>query len=270
MSSIVLHVQDDDCFEARLQTALDIARTFDAHITCIQAIYFDLMVPGDMYGMGAAELFPILRDNAEKFQKQVEARLIEEGVAWDWVQDLDSAGQMLLAYAALSDLIILSTSEPQGGRGPSSLAGQIAIHARTLVLAVPPALRGFDPAAPALVAWNGSVEAAHALRAAVPFLKRAASVELVTIEDCGKERRFDLPPTEGAEFLSRHGIECHMVAIPPRDGSVDDALRTAAEVRKVGYIVMGAYGHTRLRETVFGGATRRLLAHPPTPLFLCH
>jgi nucleotide-binding universal stress UspA family protein len=83
-------------------------------------------------------------------------------------------------------------------------------------------------------------------------------------------RSYDLPPTEGGEFLSRHGIECEMVAIPLHDGSAQDALRRAAEVRRAGYIVMGAYGHTRLRETVLGGVTRGLLAHPPVPLLVCH
>src|SRR5690606_455080 len=160
----------------------------------------------------------------------------------------------------LSDLVVVGTCEPRGGRGASSIAGHVAIHARTPILAVPPKARGFDPAVPALVAWNGAIEASPALRAAVPLLKRAAAVQLITVEEARKEPLFDLPPTEGAEFLSRHGIECDMVAIPLRDGSVEDALCHAAQVRRAGYIVMGAYGHTRLRETVLGGATNGLLA----------
>ena len=270
MHSILLHIHDDDCLEARLQAALDIVRTFGGHLTCVQAIPFDVMAPGDIYGSGAAELVPILRENAEKLQQRVEARLAAEGVAWDWVQDFDAAGHMLLAYAALADLIVLGASEPRGGKGASSLAGQVALHAQTPVLAVPAGTRGFDAAVPAMVAWNGSIEASHALRAAVPLLKRSASVQLVTVEEVREVRAYDLPPTEGGEFLSRHGIACEMVAIPLRDGSAQDALRHAAEVRKVGCIVMGAYGHTRLRETVLGGATRGLLAHSPVPLFLCH
>jgi nucleotide-binding universal stress UspA family protein len=270
MRSLVLHIHDDDCFEARFQVALDVARSFDGHIHCVQAIPYDIIAPSDAYAVGTAELMPILKENADRVRERIEARLADEGVAWDWVQEFDAAGHMLVAYAALSDVVVLGTSDPRGGRGASSLAGQVAIHARTPVLAVPPNARGFDPEVPAIVAWNGSVEASHALRAAVPLLKRAASVQLITVEEARKEPQFDLPPTEGAEFLSRHGIECDMVAIPLRDGSVDDTLRHAAQVRRAGYIVMGAYGHTRLRETVLGGATNGLLANPPLPLFLCH
>jgi len=270
MRSIVLHIQDDDCFEARFQAALDIAKAFGGHITCVQAIPFDVMAPGDVFGTGAAQLLPILRENADALRQRVEERLADEDVSWDWVQDFDAPGHMLMAHAALADLIVLGTNEPRGGRGVSPLAGEVAIHARTPVLAVPPAVRGFDASAPAVVAWNGSIEASHALRAALPLLLRAATVELVTVEETRGKRAFDLPPTEGAEFLSRHGIECDMVAIPLRDGSAQDALRNAVQVRRAGYVVMGAYGHTRLRETVLGGVTRGLLANPPTPLFLCH
>ena len=270
MRSIVLHIQEDDCFEARFQAALDIAKAFGGHITCIQAIPIDILAPGDFYGVGAAELTPILRENADKLQQRIEARLADEAVSWDWVQDFDSAGHMLLAHAALADLIVLGTSEPHGGRAPSSLAGEVAIHARTPVLAVPATTRSFDPATPAIIAWNGSIEASHALRAAVPLLKLATSVQLITVEEARGERRSDLPPTEGAEFLSRHGIECDMVAIPLQEGTAQDALRNAAVVRRAGYVVMGAYGHARVRETILGGATRGLLAHPPAPLFLCH
>lgn len=270
MRSIVLHVHDDDCFEARVQAALDICRAFEAHLTCVQAIPVDLIGPGDVYAASTAELVPILRENADRFRQEIETRLAREGVSWDWVQQFDAAGHLLLSYAALADLAVLGTCEPRGGRGPSSLAGQVAISARTPVLAVPPGTRGFDRAAPAVVAWNGSIESSHALRAALPLLRHAISVQLVTVEETRRERMFDLPPTEGAEFLSRHGIECEMVAIPLHDGSVGGALRKAAELRRAGYLVMGAYGHTRLRETVLGGATRGLLADPPAPLLLSH
>lgn len=269
MRSIVLHIHDDDCFEARFQTALDLAKAYDGHIDCVQPIPFDLTAPGDIYGMGAAEMAPIVREAADKFQQKVEARLAAEGVTWTWTQDFDAAGYLLIAHAALADLVVLSTSDPAGGKAPSGLAGHVAIHSQTPVLAVPAGVRSFDVTAPALVAWNGSVQASHALRAAVPLLRRASSVQIATVEEEREMRSFDLPATAGAEFLSRNGIACEIVAIPRR-GSSGEVLRQAADMRKAGYIVLGAYGHTRLRETVFGGVTRDLLAHSRVPLFLCH
>ncbi|HSG34255.1 MAG TPA: universal stress protein [Sphingomonadaceae bacterium] len=270
MRSILLHVHDDDCLEARLQAAMGLARRFDGHIECVQPIPIDFAAPGDVYGALAAEMIPVLRENAQELQRRIETRLEGEGVAWDWIAELVPAGDLILTHAALSDLVVLGACEPRGGRGASSLAGQVAIHAQTPVLVVPSTAQEIDRTAPVLVAWNGSIEASHALRAAVPLLKEASSVFLVTVEEAREGRGYDLPPTEGGRFLSRHGIECELVALPPLDGSAKDALRQAAQARKAGLVVMGAYGHSRLRELVLGGVTRGLLADPPVPLFLCH
>ncbi|WEK47859.1 MAG: universal stress protein [Candidatus Andeanibacterium colombiense] len=267
MRSIVLHIHDDDCFEARFQAALDLSKAFGSHIDCVQPIPIDVSV--DIYGMGGAEMAPILRDNADIFQQRVEARLASEAAIWTWTQEFDSSDHMLVAHSALADLVVLGTSDPMVGSAVSSIAGQVAIHAQTPVLAVPGAVRSFDVSAPAVVAWNGSVQSSHALRAAVPLLRRAASVQIVAVEENRATRAYELSATAGAEFLSRHGVDCEIVAIPNRSRP-SDALRQAAEMRRAGHIVMGAYGHTRLRETVFGGVTRELLAHSSVPLFLCH
>ncbi|OJW57049.1 MAG: hypothetical protein BGO57_03025 [Sphingomonadales bacterium 63-6] len=270
MRSIILHIGTDESFEARFQVALDLARACGGKLTCIQPIVQFWAAPGDLYGMTSAELMPVLLDNAREQQRRIEERLANGGVAWTWVQDMDAAGNMLLAYAALSDLLVVGTRDPLGGTGVSTLAGQLALHARTPVLAVPPGCDGFDPATPAIVAWNGSPESSHALRAAVPLLKRASSVELVSVEEAREAREYDLPSTDGAEYLARHGIACDLVQIPTQGGSTTDTLRQTLEARKAGYVVMGAYGRSRLREIIFGGMTRGLLADTPVPLFLCH
>ena len=270
MRSILLHVDNDDCFEARFQVALDLARTFEGHLTCVQPIPYGFAASGDVYGVMATELLGVLEENADKFKANITARLALEDVSWNWVQQLDAPARLLLTHAALSDLIVLGDRDSSGGNRASILAGQIAIHARTPVLAVPAGVDRFDASAPAVVAWNGSVEASHALRTAVPLLKRAASVVLVTVEEQRRASDYDLPPIEGAEYLSRHDIECEMVTCPRLDGSVDGALLQAIEARKAGYVVMGAYGHSRLQEIVLGGTTRGMLTDLPVPLFLCH
>ncbi|HVV99363.1 MAG TPA: universal stress protein [Planctomycetaceae bacterium] len=269
MRSILLHVDNDDCLEARFQAALDLARAFEGHLTCAQPIPYGVAASGDFYGTMAAELLTVLEDNADKFRTRVEARLGNEDIPWTWVQKLDAPEHLLLTHAALSDLIVLGARDPNGGNGASSLAGSIAIHALTPVLVVPEGPGGFDVSVPAVVAWNGSIEASHALRAAVPLLKRAASVVLLTIEE-PRTRGYDLPAVEGAEYLSRHGIECEMVERAPLDDSIEEGLLHAIETHRAGYLVMGAYGHSRLSEVVLGGSTRSLLEGPPVPLFLCH
>lgn len=272
MRSILLHAHDDDEFDARLEVALDIARAFDAHLTLLQAISLDFIAPGDFYGAMAADLMRAVKDRAREFREDSERKLRGEDVRWEWVDMFGVGEQAMLKHAALNDLVVLGSTPPEAGRGPSWLAGAIAIHARVPILAVPPGTRGLDIGAPALVGWNGSTESSRALRAAVPLLAKAASVTLATVGLAHRdEEDADLPPIEGAEYLARHGIECEVVELAG-DGSkpVAGILGDAARARGAGLIVMGAYGQSRLLETLLGGTTRDMLAEAPMPVLMAH
>lgn len=270
MRSILLHVHDDDCLEPRLQVALDLARAFDGHLTCLQAMPFELGVPGDLYGTMAAQLLPDIRENADALRQRLEGRMASEDVASDWVQEDSLAADQLLRRCGLSDIIVLGSCEPLREKSPSVLAGDIVLRSRTPVLIVPPPVRRFSSTAPAIVAWNGSPEASRALRSAVPLLARASSVTLVTVVEEREERNIDLPPVEGAEYLSRHGIACELTDLPAGDRSVAQVLGGVAAAREASYLVMGAYGHSRLLETIWGGVTRELFSDPPLPILACH
>jgi nucleotide-binding universal stress UspA family protein len=271
MKSILLHVGHDASFDARMQAALDLARNFDGHVTCLHSVSFDFAVPGDMFGTVAAEMVPVIREQAQELRARLEARLQAEDVRWDWVEEMGNADANLLEFATLSDFVVVGTQRPDGlGGGPSPLAGAVAIHSRTPVLAVPPSARGFDPSAPALIAWNGSPEASRALRAATPLLAKASAVYLATVISEKQKARADLPSVDGAEYLSRHGIGCEIVELPLGDETVAETLLTAARAREAGYVVSGAYGRTRLSEIVFGGVTNGLLNEPPLPVMIAH
>jgi len=270
MRSILLHIDHDEGLEARLQAALDLARAFEGHVTCLQTISFDVAVPGDLYGSMIAELVPVLRENADKLRDRTTARLDSEDVSWNWVQEEGSVRSQLLYREALADVVVMGTHDPAGGRAPSALTGDVAVHGRTPVLVVPESARSLGLGGPALVGWNGSTEAANALRAAVPLLARASSVVLATVTGEPGTRDFDLPPVEGAEYLARHGIGCEMVELPLRDDSAARTLALAAAARTASLLVVGAYGHARAIETLFGGVTRDLFGDPPVPVFASH
>ncbi len=132
------------------------------------------------------------------------------------------------------------------------------------VIAVPPGHGAFATRR-VIVAWDGSAQAARAANDAMPFLRAAEAVEIVSV---GGE-----PDTiEGAEFaphLSRHGITVTVNDLP-RQGSIAETLRVEAGLFRADLIVLGAYRHSRAREFFFGGVTRSLLKHAPVPLFLSH
>lgn len=271
MRSILLHVGNDAGFQSRLQVALDVARRFDAHLTCLQPISYEMAVPGDFYGAAVVELIAVMQDAAAQFRAKIEADLANEDVRWEWVDEHGSDNGRLLEYAALSDLVVVGAVPSAGeGRGPSRVAGTLAIHARTPLLVVPSGWSRLALEDAALIAWNGSPESSRALRAALPFLVQAREVFLASVAETEASRRYDTPPLRGAEYLARHGIESEIVELPPLPEGIAATLAEAARARQAGYLMMGAYGHSRMIEALFGGVTRRMLTEPPLPLLLAH
>ena len=271
MRSLLLHAHNDAGFEARFQVALDLARAFSAHLTVLQPVAFNVALPGDAYGIFAAETAGLARQQAEEFRRQVEPRLIAEDVRWDWADEIGFAESSMLEYAALADLAIIGSCAPDGDRsGPSPLAGIMAVHCRAPVLVVPEGSSSPLPGAPVVVGWNGSLEASRALKAALPLLQAASSVALVSVVEAEDEAEGLLPALAGARYLDRHGVACELVEVARGGNKVADLLGEVALARGAGLVVMGAYGKPRLIETVFGGVTARMLRDPQLPLLLVH
>ena len=114
----------------------------------------------------------------------------------------------------------------------------------------------------AVICWNASAEAASAVTAALPLLAGAKTVTVLTA-NAGD-------PSSFIEFLGRHGIAASVRSLSPALGEVGEALLAEAERLDAGIIVLGAYGHSRAREFIFGGVTRHVLHHARTLLLLAH
>lgn len=270
MKSILLQIGSDEGMEARFQVALDLARAFQAKVTCLHAVSYEVYAPGDFYGSALAAAMPQIREAAEKLQASFEKRLSLEDVDWEWIHLHGMPERRLLEHSALHDLIVVGAYDVGETQGPSHMAGELAMEAACPVLVVPNKLASFDANAPMLVAWNGSSEASVALRAAVPLMKNSSKVYIVSVAEEKDSERFDFPSLRGVQYLSRHGIDAELVEIPAGDAKTADVLAAAAASRDCGMMVMGAYGHSRLSEMLLGGVTRRALEEPDLPILLAH
>lgn len=272
MRSILLHIHDDDGMEARFQAALDLARRFDSHITCLQAVPYEFGVPGDLYFSMAMEMAATFRETADQFQEKLESRLATEDVRWDWVRRKGDAIDEINHLAPLSEIVVLGASNPVGEPAhPSRLATETVVTVRAPVLVVPSSAKMFSMQVPAVVAWNGSAESGHALQAALPILREASEVHIHSVRETkGRDSR-RLTTSDAAKFLARHDIEPLITELALNDeGSIAATLIDAAQIRRAGVIVMGAYGRSRFRERVLGGVTREMLSDPAIPLLLSH
>ncbi len=269
MKTILLHIREDVGMESRFQVALDVVRRFDGHFTIVQAPTVDTYKKGYPHGgpNPITEVVETVRETEETSRSRIEKDLSNEGVSWNWLHFDGSPAQMLVEQGRLCDLIVVSQPvRERGGDQPLPIAADVALHARAPVLVVPQQSRSLDCTGSAAVAWNGSPESAQALRLARPMLRAASSVHIVTVGEEGK----DMPSSSACRYLARHGIESEQHEIAPGERDVSEALSAAAGQLGAGYLVMGAYGHSRLRELILGGVTNHLLYGSGIPLVIAH
>ena len=120
-----------------------------------------------------------------------------------------------------------------------------------------------------MVCWDGGRAAARAIRDAMPFLRRAGRIEVVIVtNERGKQDQIER--ADIGAHLSRHGLNVAVKRMPLGDVDVADMLLSHAADEEVDFIVMGGYGHSRLREFVLGGVTRSLLRTMTVPVLMSH
>jgi nucleotide-binding universal stress UspA family protein len=268
MKSVLLHVFEDEQLDDRLSVALDVCRAHDAHLTCAYvtpyASYVGLDPMGGVFTSGA--LIDSLRETEDRVRAKLEAHLSHEDVRWDWQSFDGDPAQTLVSVSSLSDLVVLS----QAGRdrttsaSPLSVVDDVAVNAGCAILVVPKGVKQFDAMAPVVIGWNASEQAARAIRETLPALKLAASVTLVSVSEEGEE----FPSTDASAYLSRHGITSDLRTFTDADGAPDALIMQVAKEVGAGAILIGAYGHSRLRETLLGGVTRRLSTQSDIPILM--
>ncbi|MBQ1562341.1 universal stress protein [Caulobacter sp.] len=264
MKNILLLVHEDKGQEARLQTALDLARALNGHIHCAEVTPLPVY-PGDFDGSMAGMVVAEDIKTEASLRRRLDVRLAHEDVSFDWTDDLGDMALCLANQSRLTDLIIVNCKKDtffeQDRRG---LASDLVMSARCPIVAVPDAAVGLNVSGAAMIAWDGSEPAAAALRAAIPLLKLARSVHLVSVGQI-----VDGPSARAAAvYLSRHDIHAKVHLLDSVAQTPDVLLLRQAEIDRAAYCVMGAYGRGRLYETVFGGVTRRMIEAARIPLIL--
>lgn len=267
MKNIVVLVHDDPGQEARLQAALDLTRAVNGHLTCV-AVTAMPVITGEFYASSAElEMIAIDRERGARIREQVESRLRGEDVSWSWDEKVGQIAASLADAAALADVIVVNRAL-DSARHPNmrAIASKLVLSSGRAVLAVPEAASGIDFAGAALIAWDGSEEADHALQAAVPLLRLARSVTLLEIDGADSPH----PAETAAAYLSRHGIKPVVTRKESGVFSTDEVLRAETLAQGADYLVMGGFGQSRIVEALTGGTSRRMLADSPIPTLMKH
>lgn len=207
----------------------------------------------------AQSLLAAFQEAAEKrgvFQEKILERCLTSEVA-----------EMFVEYARLRDMTIIPV--PEGDFIDQWYAEAVIFGSGRPTVVMPHVTRRPPSLGTVVVAWDFSRPAARAVWDAMPILQKAKIVRVVTVtsEKVIDSRRSG---AELAKYLSRHGVTVDLETVDVGGRKIGDALRTYVEARDADLLVMGAYGHSKIRQFILGGATLGMLSRPPLPILLSH
>jgi nucleotide-binding universal stress UspA family protein len=269
MKAIMLHIEADAGLDARLQVAVDLTRQCKGRIACVQVAASDARAQQHPCHAGAlANSIDMRHDQDRQARHRIEARLQHEAVGWDWRCCATGVADALITQSRLVDLVVISqpTCEHWHEGGRQAVAGDVIVHASVPVLVVPCTASAPVIGGAAMLAWNGSAEAAQAMRLAVPLLRLSTCVHIVEVGDGDT----GASAAAAARYLAGHDIACEVHDWPVKGRRTAEALHHAAQELEARYLVMGAYCRQRQRQTLLGDVTRELVESATLPLLLAH
>lgn len=275
IKDIVVNLSVDRPTDVATAYAISVAEEFEAHLAAI-AFAYEPVIPGTVFGSIPAEIIDASRAESELAAntalEKFDAAAKRAGIsAQSHMFDATLVGgsEMFGSIARRYDLSVVAQVEPDK-TAPDELVIEAALFASGRpVIVVPYIQKDGIKLDRVLVCWDGSVTAARAIGDAMPFLTRAGKVEVVIVS--GEEaKKGEVPGADMGEHLARHGINVEIKRIVAVGEDVANTILSYVADFGADFLVMGGYGHSRLREFVLGGATRGILGAMTVPVLMSH
>lgn len=275
--TILVHIDNSEHCRERIAIASKLAIKHDSHLIGLYSV-LKPEIPGyvqaDLSPNALAEIDDRMHSAEEDARVLFQTCVAASDVAMnEWrVADGEPVRAVTL-HARHSDLVVIGQGDPDDRYTAvrRDFPAQVILECGRPVLTIPYAGQFATIGQDVLVAWNASREAIRAVADALPLLRGARRVTATTIERKAPDLRDPvLSPREFWQYLARHGIDTETTQTSAEDGDVGASLLSQAADLGADLIVMGAYGHTRLREAILGGATRTILRSMTVPTLMSH
>jgi nucleotide-binding universal stress UspA family protein len=268
MKTILVPVEDHDSMAAVLEAALLVARRFDSYIEgfAVHPAASELVALDPLSSLTMPQVVDSDAQVERDARQMFESFMASSSVSYAWMRPGGEFDPFIGSYGRVFDLIVLG----RPGRAPQNprmapLEAALFESGRPVLIAppTPPAQLGRN----VLVAWNGSTEQARTNAFATPLLRGADQVTVLTVEG-----GMTPGPTgeEAALHLTRNGVPAVALTVAPAGRTTGEAILDHARARGCDLLVKGAYAQSRLRQMIFGGATRHILAHATLPVLMAH
>ena len=275
----ILVVTDDtpQC-EERVNVAMHFATRYGAHVIGLmdhERIYLPSYANVEPPGVTVDQQLRLDKDTDARVREQFEGQLRATGLLHEWHStNLDPVTAVSL-FGRYADLTVVGQDNPElyGYDRSKNLAEHVVLASGRPVLVVPYIGVSREIGERVLIAWDASREAARAVADSLPILKRARSVIVLSVNpNSGRKlgQHGEIPGADLARHLARHGVQVEVQRRDTKAVSVAAELLNRIADEGIDLLVMGAYGHARLRELWLGGTTRRIMQTMTVPVFMSH
>lgn len=257
--------------------AAALARSFDAHLE-ILCLGIDEVQMGYYFAGADAVLqqttLDLARKRAEDTAEAAETAAAREGVRYNVngvVAQFGALGDLVAETARFSDLVVLPAPYAAGGGADDEAILEAALFTgQCPVLVVPEGGLPEDFGKRAVIGWNEGTEALAAVRAALPLLQKAESCSIAVIDPPSRSPSRAEPGRRLSTMLDRHGVNASIALLPKTHPKIADVLAEHSADTGASWLVTGAYGHSRFRQAILGGATRDLLSGAKQAILMAH
>jgi nucleotide-binding universal stress UspA family protein len=277
IKTILVHLHDVHRSDRLLQAAIPIARAFDAHIIGISVVPPYVIIPtGESAGTTVTidEHREAYRVDMMQLKKAFNDATAGQTFNAEWREEdagMSTVAAIMVDEARLADLVVISQRSVEWAQSNLFESPErLALETGRPVLLVPNAGNINLPPKRVTIAWNERREAARAVFDALPLLRQAEAVNVLSLTTGRTNTVSDLPGAEICATLSRHGIKCEATTAQALAPDVGSEILRHAKAFGSDLLVMGCYGHSRLREFILGGASRDILAQTDIPVLLSH
>lgn len=279
IKDILVHVDETERGVLRADIAIGLAAAHEAHLTglgisamTVIPSFVDAELPPNIIEERLAQL----REMVAVAEAAFKAKAGRAGISFEWraiEMPVGDVARVVINQARHTDLTIVGQPDPEvTGRTVSlDLVERLILDAGGPVLLVPYVGKVEKLAKHAFLAWNGSRESARAAHDLLPLLAKDARITVMYVNPPGEDHAHrDIAGVDIATYLARHGLDVKAAHVIAEDMKVGDMILSRAVDSGADMIVMGAYGHSRLREMILGGATRHILQHMTMPVLMSH
>ena len=277
--TVLIHCNDKNCIRRVIAPAVQVAAQAQAHLVGMSVTPPVVIIPT---GMPGAPDTMVVDDHCREYRKDnpdmkmaFEAAAVARNLVAEWLEA--DAGSMsvadtVLQHARTADLVVAAQTDAKWpGSMRLDIADRLVIGSGRPVLIIPNVGPQQELGKKVVVAWNGRREAARAVFDALPLLRRADEIKVVWVNPQSEsELTQDVPAADICAALARHGVKCEATQAVRPHANVGSTLLAVAKDYGADLLVMGCYGHSRLREFVLGGASEHVLRHMTIPVMMSH